>query len=230
MENRIRDTPPYRQSRGGKRKTIIAINSQIEQCTPNCMLRGTAMIVQEQPERTTPSRSCRRGTFEVIVEEYVKSLEHHALRPRLPSCRTHSILDSNLASRMLVAWLFVRWRRWRASKAQVIVALVTAALSRRRRCGLCSMSTLPLLVQTSLAREHDIGPTFAAFALFAYGIVKHLHPSLFLFRAVRVKIDDLAISKANTEALFDEHVSTVLFVEGGTTSTFARLAIWLQKR
>jgi predicted lactoylglutathione lyase len=53
----------------------------------------------------------------------------------------------------------------------------------------------------------------------ADSLVEHLHPSLLLFTAVGVEVNDLTVSETDTEALFNEHVTLLVISETGFSPT-----------
>jgi hypothetical protein len=57
-----------------------------------------------------------------------------------------------------------------------------------------------------LALEYDVTPA-PADCFFADALVKDFHPTFFVFSAVGVEVDDLAVRETDSEAFFDKHVA-----------------------
>jgi hypothetical protein len=72
----------------------------------------------------------------------------------------------------------------------------------------------------AFALEHQLRPWFnlTTSGRLADSIGQHGQPAFLVSSAIRVEINNLAISEANTETFFDEHVALLLFGEGGLSS------------
>ncbi len=66
--------------------------------------------------------------------------------------------------------------------------------------------------------HHQVGPPFDFLRFLPNNLRESLHPSIFLLRAVSIKVDCFPIAKPNAEAFFHKHVTFLFLRKGGFSS------------
>jgi len=82
------------------------------------------------------------------------------------------------------------------------------------------------LLLTLLLEDHG-RPALVLSNVLANGLREHLHPGLFLFPTVGVKVNDLTVSEPYAEALFNEHIALLILGEPGLAPTTGLGCGWL---